>query len=93
VRALRTRSTTQTIRDPVDHIEAALEAVCGVLIALESLHGLAGDARAGSLPSKRLSGQATTSLREAIGYLRAAAGEAPNMFAFGFIVSDRARGR
>ncbi len=71
------------IQPALDHLEAALEASCAGLIALESIRDQAVDARALHDQVTR----AVESVRAAIAELRAVHDSETSMFAFGFVLA------
>ena len=71
------------IQPALDHLEAALEASCASLIALESIRDHAVDAR----PIHDQVTRAVESTRAAIAELRAVHDSETSMFAFGFVLA------
>jgi hypothetical protein len=71
------------IQPALDHLEAALEASCASLIALESIRDQAVDAR----PVHDQVTRAVESVRAAIAELRAVHDSETSMFAFGFVLA------
>ena len=71
------------IQPALDHLEAALEASCASLIALESIRDKAVDAR----PIHDQVTRAVESVRAAIAELRAVHDSETSMFAFGFVLA------
>ena len=72
----------------VDHLEAALEATCGTLIALESMGTRAGEFAGEISALKANVARATSELRDAISELRSLRGERTSTLAFGFVVES-----
>lgn len=69
----------------LDRIEAALEATCGALIALESLTSGAPEHPHGADGMQEHVGRAIRSLRDAIDELRSAQGAGADGLALGFV--------
>ena len=74
---------TRDIRPALGHLEAALEASCASLIALESIRDEALDAR----PVYAQISRGVESLRAAIAELRAVHDAETSMLAFGFVLA------
>jgi hypothetical protein len=69
-----------------DHVETALDASCGTLIALESIRARMTDAAVDLRSLQELITEATESLTRAIGELRLAREERASALAHGFVL-------
>ncbi|MGA2009947.1 MAG: hypothetical protein ABSH51_05340 [Solirubrobacteraceae bacterium] len=70
-----------------DRVETALEASCGVLVTLESIHRHADESTSELLTVQAHVQQAIESLRRAIAELRLARTKSPSPMALGFVAA------
>jgi hypothetical protein len=81
-------SGVSAIHDSHDHIELALEASCGMLVALEWLRSSAAGPALRSAQDQQPMNELIEAAQAVIGHLRAATGTAANIVAYGFIGND-----
>ena len=74
------------IQPPLDHLEAALEATCATLIALESAQLGNREGTGDTSAAQRQIRNAIASVREAMAALRALHDVETSMLAFGFVL-------
>jgi hypothetical protein len=89
--SIKARSMTRQSRDiqpALGHLEAALEATCATLMALESASLGDTEAAAEASAARGQIRKAMTSLRNAMSELRALHDVETSMLAFGFVLAD-----
>jgi hypothetical protein len=79
---------TRDIQPAIAHLEAALEASCASLMALESARLADGQAAVGASAVREQISHAIASVRAAMAELRALHQVETSMFAFGFVLAD-----
>jgi hypothetical protein len=76
------------IKPALSHLEAALEATCATLMALQATRGGLRKDETDTVAAQAQLGDAIGALREAIAELRAFHDAEPSLLAFGFVLAD-----